>query len=226
MPSLLTPRTRILHVPKTGGTWVWRALEAAGVEIEVLGEPPPNPKTNHLDLSRTEEYADRFTIAFVRHPLDWWRSLWAYRMRTEWDPKGRIDSVARSEDFNTFIEQVVERLPGDLETQFARYIGPPSRPIAFVGRFESLADDLVHALEMAEEEFDEQMLRSHPPDNVNDYVRFPALYRPDVAARLAKSERAVIERFYADDPIPARFLAAPDPLGKRVWMRLRARSPS
>jgi hypothetical protein len=65
---------------KTGGTWVWRALEAAGVGINVLGEPPPNPKTNHLHLSRTEEYADRFTVALVRHSLDWWRSLWAYRM--------------------------------------------------------------------------------------------------------------------------------------------------
>ncbi len=224
MPSLLTPRTRILHVPKCGGTWVWRALEAAGVEIEVLGEPPPNRKTNHLDLSKTEDYADRFTIAFVRHPLGWWRSLWAYRMRTGWDPELRIDSVACSADFNTFIEQVVKCLPGDLETQFARYIGSPSRPIAFVGRFESLADDLVRALEIAGEEFDEHTLRSYPPDNVNDYEHFPALYRPDVAARLAVSERAVIERFYADDPIPARFLAAPEPLGKRLWMRLRARS--
>lgn len=228
MPSLLTPRTRILHVPKCGGTWVWRALEAAGVELEVLGEPPtPNPKTNHLDLSRTEAYADRFTIAFVRHPLDWWRSLWAYRMRTEWDPRRTVDAVAGSDDFNTFVENVVERLPGYLEAEFARYIGPPSRPIEFIGRFESLSGDLIRALREAGEEFDEAVLRSHPPDNVNDYERFVADYRPDVAARLAESERAVIERFYADEPVPARLLAAePESLGRRLWARFRARSPA
>ncbi len=226
MPSLLTPRTRILHAPKTGGTWIWRALEAAGVEIEVLGLPPPDQRTNHWGLSETEDYAERFTIAFVRHPLDWWRSLWAYRMRTGWDPERRVDSLAFSEDFNTFVERVVQHLPGHLEATFARYIGPPSRPISFIGRYEALVDDLARALREAGEEFDEQALRSHPPDNVNDYERFPALYRPDVAARLADSEHAVIERFYAEDPIPERLLAAPKPFGRRVWQALARSLPT
>jgi hypothetical protein len=35
---------------------------------------------------------------------------------------------------------------------------------------------------------------------------FPALYRPEVAARLAESERQTIARFYADDPAPARLI--------------------
>lgn len=195
------------------------------MEIEVLGNPPPDPKTNHLDLARTERYADRFTIAFVRHPLDWWRSLWAYRMRDGWDPQRRIDSVACSSDFNTFVEQVVEHLPAHLETLFARYIGPPSRPIEFIGRFESLADDLVQGLRAAGDEFDERALRSLPPDNVNDYGRFPALYRPDVAARLAESERAVIDRFYAEEPVPKRLVAYPEPFARRLRSRLRIGAP-
>lgn len=206
--SLLTPRTRILHNPKCGGTWVWRALEAAGVDVEVFGEKPvPSPKNYHLDLDHTSAYADRFTIAFIRHPLDWWRSMWGYRMRTGWDPNRRVDSVARSDDFNTFVERVVEHFPGYLESQFARYIGPPLQPIEFIGRFETLIDDLVRALNEAGEEFDEPTLRSHPPDNVNDYERFPASYRQGVAVRLAESERAVIDRFYASEPIPARLVS-------------------
>jgi hypothetical protein len=210
MPGWVTARSRFLHVPKTGGTWVWRAIEAGGLEFEVLGVPPtPNPKTNHLDLSGTDEYADRFTIAFVRHPLEWWRSLWAYRMGDGWDPRRQIDSVACSDDFNTFIEQVIEHLPLYLEADYARYIGPPSEPISFIGRYEFLADDLVRALKTAGEEFDEAALRAYPPDNVSDYERFPAFYRPEVAARLADSERATIERFYADDPIPAALIAEP-----------------
>ena len=219
MPSLLTPHARILHAPKCGGTWVWRALEASGIEVTPLGEPPPHAKTNHLDLARTQDCADRFTIAFVRHPLDWWRSLWAYRMRTGWDANRRIDSVAQSDDFNAFIERVVTFLPGDLETQFARYIGPASEPIDFIGRFESLVDDLVRGLREAGDVFDEPALRSHPPDNVNDYERFPAVYTRASAARLAESERAVIERFYAEDPIPSRLVGGRE----RFTTRLRAR---
>jgi hypothetical protein len=218
--TLLTPRTRILHNPKCGGTWVWRALEAAGVEVTVFGDTPvPNPKNYHLDLAGTNEYADRFTIAFIRHPLDWWRSMWGYRMRTGWDLNRRVDSVTHSEDFNTFIEHVVERLPGHLSPEFARYIGPPSRPIEFIGRFEMLVDDLVRGLREAGENFDEQVLRLHPPDNVNDYARFPAVYRRNVAARLAESERAVIDRFYFDEPIPAWLVAPPEPLRRRLWKR-------
>jgi hypothetical protein len=212
-----------LHTPKCGGTWVWRSLEAAGVKLELLGDPPPlNPATYHLDLSQTAAYADRFTVAFVRHPLDFWRSWWVYRMRTESDPDRRAEARVWSEDFNSFAEQLAERWPGALEERFARYIGPAAAPIAFIGRFETLADDLVLALRDAGDSFDEQALRSHPPDNVNDYDLFPALYRPETAALLAESERAVIERFYPADPIPTRLLTAPR--GRSRWSRARRRN--
>jgi hypothetical protein len=228
VPVLLTPRIRFLHVPKTGGTWAWRALQAAGVQVEAIGGDPPSPRTTHLDLSKTTEFADRFTIAFVRHPLDWWRSMWAYRMRTDWDGGRTREEVARSDDFNTFIERVIEHLPGQLETQFARYIGPPSAPIDYIGRYETLADDLVRALAMAGEELDEPALRAYPPDNVSDYERFPAAYRPELAERLAESEHVVIKRFYADDPVPRSLLAPRQSLRSqasttiRAWRRRRA----
>jgi hypothetical protein len=208
MPVLLTSRIRFLHVAKTGGTWCWRALQMGGVPVEAIGGDPPHPRTTHLDLSQTEEYADRFTIAFVRHPLDWWRSRWAHLMRIGWEDRGPIASGARSDDFNTFIEQVLERLPGHFEKELQRYIGPPSSPIDFIGRYEALADDLVRALRQAGEEFDEPALRAYPPDNVGDYARFPAVYRRDLAERLATAEHAVIERFYPGNPVPAHLLSA------------------
>lgn len=205
MPTLITPRTRFLHVPKTGGVWVTAALERAGIPCERLARPSALMAAEHAALAQTADYADRFTFAFVRHPLPWWRSLWAHRMRTGWHPEHEIDSRARSQDFREFVSLVVERLPGHLNERFCRYVGPPDAEIDFVGRYESLADDLVRALQLAGEDFDEVRIRAQPRLNANDYVAFPARFDPELAERLAESERAIIDRFYADTPI-AEFL--------------------
>jgi hypothetical protein len=74
------------------------------------------------------------------------------------------------------------------------------------GRRPALIDDACEALRLAGEPFSASAIRDHPRENANDYARFPALYRPDVAARLAEPERQTIERFYADDPVPARLI--------------------
>jgi hypothetical protein len=175
----------------------------------------------HADLAATSDYGDRYTFAFVRHPLDWWRSFWAFRMRRGWQPGHPIDSRASSPDFDEFIGQVLEHLDGHLAERFGSYIGPPEAPISFIGRFESLIDDLVRALTAAGERFDEALLRAHPPSNVSDYDRFPAAFDPELARRLAQSEHAIIERFYAHDPIPGRLVRkAPPAIGPR-WQRRR-----
>jgi len=164
----------------------------------------------HADLDATSDYGDRYTFAFVRHPLDWWRSFWAFRMRTGWQRDHPIDSRVCSPDFDTFIRQVLEHFEGHLTERFSWYIGPPEAPISFIGRFESLADDLVRALTAAGERFDEASLRAHPATNVNNYDRFPAAYDPELARRLARSEHVLIERFYADDPVPEWLVRQPD----------------
>jgi hypothetical protein len=207
LPSLLTPRLRFLHVPKTGGVWVSEALAAAGVRVTPLRRTQGGIGSDHAALRVTADYADRFTLAYIRHPLDWWRSLWAYRMRTGWLKDHLIDTAARSDEFDEFISLVIERLPGHYGERAALYIGEPESPISHIGRFESLADDLVSALALAGEEFDEPALRAHPPVNTNDYSRTPARYEPELAAALARAEHGLIERFYAQDPIPARLLA-------------------
>jgi hypothetical protein len=66
----------------------------------------------------------------------------------------------------------------------------------------------VALLRLGGERFSASAIRQHPrvKVNVNDYGSFPALYRPEVARRLAESEHQTIERFYANDPIPADLL--------------------
>jgi hypothetical protein len=199
-----------LHVPKTGGSYVTGALEATlGTRaVDFSGSEDPRERRGHAAL-RSFERNELFTLAFVRHPLSWYRSFWSYRMRRGWRMDHPLDRVARSEDFNEFVAGVSERMPGYLGLLFGEFIGPPEQPIDFIGRYERLTDDLCIALRLAGQTFDEPALRAYEPVNATDYERHPVRYEPDAAWRLALAERPVIERFYSDDPVPAWLLGDP-----------------
>jgi hypothetical protein len=210
--TMVTSRMLFLHLPKTGGTWVTNAMLAAGVPAE---RPPSLPF--HANRVEAGEYGDRFVCAFVRHPLDFWRSYWAFRMRDGWDRESPIDVQAASGDLNEFTNNVVERVPGAARFLYEAFVGAPGDEIDFIGRQESLADDLVSALRRAGETFDERVLRAHARANASDYALLPARYHRATAERLAESEHALIERFYAADPLPAHLVDRRD----RVAARLR-----
>lgn len=207
MPTFLTKRMVFVHVPKTGGSWMTQAVRAAGVP---LSAPDPSGDPNypahvHADLQEAGA-GDRFSVAFVRHPLDWWRSYWGHRMRAGWDPANALDVAAASEEFNEFVLNVIAQGEGAFDQMVRRFVGLPSPTVDFVGRFEHLVEDACEALRLAGEPFSASAMRDHPRENASDYGRFPALYRPEVAARLAESERETIARFYAHDPTPDRLI--------------------
>jgi hypothetical protein len=202
--TFFTPRLLFLHVPKTGGTWFTRAAQDAGVAIARPQATPgaPAASRDHADLTQMSVEAEgRLICVFVRHPLDWWRSYWGYRMRDGWTDDA-IDSATASDDFDEFVRAVVARFPGYASATFGHYLAAPRRKADFVGRFENLVDDACAMLRIAGEPFDEARLRAHPPENVNDYELMPARYRRRTARRLAQAERAVIDAFYPSEPVP------------------------
>jgi hypothetical protein len=201
MATLVTSRMLFLHLPKTGGSWVTSALLAAGVRAERPASLP-----FHANREESRAYGDRFTCAFVRHPLDFWRSYWAFRMRDGWDRQSAIDVQAASSDLNEFAARLVERAPGAATHFYEAFVGVPGDEIDFIGRQENLAGDLVSALRSAGEPFDEETLRAHPRVNSSDYALLPTLFTRVAAERLAEAEHVLIERFYASDPLPARLL--------------------
>jgi hypothetical protein len=206
MPTLITPRMLFLHVPKTGGTWVSAALAAAGVEFAPLWTRLGPGSRGHATLEQCRAYRDdRFSFAYVRHPLDLLRSRWAGSMRDGW-PENRLLHAARADDFATFAERVVARYPGFMSRRFEEFTGPADAPISFVGRYETLVDDLVRALEGAGERFDEAAVRGQAPLNRNDYTNHQAVYDLPLARLVAESEHVAITRWYAEDPLPARLL--------------------
>jgi hypothetical protein len=197
----VTPRVRFLHVPKTGGSWAPEAIRAAGVPVTRPEGPP-----GHATLAESWDYADRFTFAIVRHPLDYWRSYWAFRVRTGWEMNHPLDRDFGTDNFEEFIEAVIAHDPGYASDLFEWFVGPPDGEIDFIGRYENLVDDVCLALALGGESFDEELLRSYPKVNVSQYGAHGPRYPPSLAARLAEVERRGIERFYSEDPLPARLI--------------------
>ena len=66
---LILPRSCLLHVPKTGGSWVKKAILASGIQCEAV-----SPGGNHHSGLNECPTPDKFKFAFVRHPLGLYRS--------------------------------------------------------------------------------------------------------------------------------------------------------
>jgi hypothetical protein len=182
-------RVVFIHVPKTGGTWAVEAMRRAGVELHPIGVHRAKWK---LDLQ------GRFTLGFVRQPLSWYASFWQHR-RIHEDADGQDLDEWSHLDFPDFLSAVVAEKPGYLTSLFNAFLGIPRQPVDFIGRFETLEDDLVRGLGQAGLDFDEDNLRSVEP--INQGGPAPAC-PPELERRLFDAERETYERFYGDAGAP------------------------
>ena len=161
--ALILPRSVFYHIPKTGGTFVRLSLRQAGfcVNLEVGGH-------NHTYPSQCR-IKNRFSFAFVRHPLSWYESYWTYKQYiSKWDPRNTVDANTQSEKFSTFIQKMIDTYPGYVSCIYQLYteIDTPNE-INFIGRQENLREDLCHALTEAGENFDKERIHSFPVKNVS-----------------------------------------------------------
>jgi hypothetical protein len=170
-------------------------MKEAGVEIR---EPSlEEPELFHL---RSDEIAadGRFIFAFVREPLSWYASQYSYRrmnqLRDFYGPGERIDDWMHTLDFPDFLNRMTVEGQDFLSDYYEQFVGPPDNEIDFVGRYENLVEDLVIALRLAGQEFNEPMLRRFDP--INQTIDAPLLTDPDLVSRVMLSERRAYDRFY------------------------------
>lgn len=163
--ALHFPRSNalLLLVPKTGSTWIRAKLDQLELAVENVGDPAMR---GHDLLDSYDRSRYRYVGGFVRDPIEWYRSYWAYRMERGWRPQYPLDEHCQCDDFETFVRHAVSILPGALGNIYRSYVGPPDNEIEFVGRQERLEEDLISFLRMIGENVDEALLRRGPRINV------------------------------------------------------------
>jgi len=151
MALILPGHFLYLHVPKTGGKWTKNVLRRNYPGARLLNESTHGnvwAKRGHCDLQDVG-HMEPFRFAFVRHPVDFWRSFWRFRMKHTWQPGHEIDSRCMDNDFDAYVEKVLANLPGYASQMFARFVGPVEDEIEYIGRQETLVEDLREALTRA-----------------------------------------------------------------------------
>jgi len=128
MSVYLTERdTLILHIPRTGGTFVKRAVELLGV--------PHEQSSNPIDWHGRRHFyrpADR-AVCFVRHPVAWIESWWRFHVAEPVDPSefpgdgcpweeiALIHRAVGTSDFHLFVSRILDQAPGIVGRLFGRY---------------------------------------------------------------------------------------------------------
>lgn len=201
--AVRTAKVIFYQIPKTGGTWVRVAMRNAGLRLNYC----QGSDKHEFDLRRDHATPNvihqrykpsHFSFCFVRHPVNWYQSFWSYRMKTRrfWNRRFPPDRYW-SDDFDKFVSNVLSAFPDGFVTALYQYYVDD---VDYVGRQETLADNLVEALHLGGETFDEVSLRATPPQNVvasDPKYGSQCHVSSTLREEIVKVERQVLERFYA-----------------------------
>ncbi len=213
--ALVTDKSVFLHVPKCAGCTIRHAFKVCRIKHEEIGEQ--HSHFPELLTHRPEEFwKSRFLFSFVRHPLSWYQSRWAFRVKTGWKARHPLDYNCASNDFPVFVNNLLRYKPdGWFAWECRMFIDNCPKKIDFVGRSETVVDDLVTALTMAGEKFSERLIRTMPRVNDSDMgghsSKHWARYDPTLAKRVMAVEREVIDRYYAGFEFNPNDLCGPRP---------------
>jgi hypothetical protein len=164
--ALITPNFVFIHVPRTGGTSTRAAILARFPDaVDSDGSPASRdstkdacgvsiPPEQHIAASKLERRDHRYLtykfVGFVRHPVSWYQSMWAWAMRTNFAAKLHCDPFAErhwladvwSTDLNQFIDRVIALQVPRAWVVFHEKLTRDDGALCQFGRYEFLYADL------------------------------------------------------------------------------------
>lgn len=165
----------------------------------------------HKSLRLYREIQQSYKFCFVRHPHSWYESYWRFMQghdwksfhnerqqertilfKRPWHPNAYLERIGRR-DFRTFMQTVLTEYPGYL-TQMYGWYAPPGE-IDFVGRTESLVDDLLEALTRAGITVDEGAVRNTEKVNTSPNRIDRPKWDDELRNSVHRLEAPVFERF-------------------------------
>jgi hypothetical protein len=200
----VTEKSIFYHVPKTGGIWVSQAIRASGIKLgraERIKANIPLTRTHSIpELIQPEIKEGRFSFCFVRYPIDWYKSFWCYRIRTRTIDLRFPADLCWSNDYDEFVNNLLLQYPtGFVTNLYQCYVGRELNGVDFIGKQETLADDLVTALNLSGEDFDEEKLRATRVVNASGTrpkLERLAVLQDETRERVNEVEKWVLENFY------------------------------
>jgi hypothetical protein len=185
-----------LHIPKTGGVWVRDVLKQNDLYLRNIRVSNKKYTTNNPGSWHNVPWDDADFIArphrfgFVRHPLTWYRSYWAFKMRRgNWDTTD-FDFKCKANTFIKFVDNIIRYYPdGYLTNLYSFY----TSHCTFVGRQEQLAVDLQYIVF----EYEDVKITDFP-DRVNyssNDILAQALYTPSQMKQIMWIEREINNKY-------------------------------
>jgi hypothetical protein len=134
-----------VHVPRTGGTFVREILYKYKFRTEII-----NHCHDSLETALDGVPKDVFSFTFIRHPVTWYPSRFAYCVESKWSDDGPFPELFRhfqAETLRGFVGNVQRLFPaGYLLGLFDRSCRCEKKEASFVGRYETLHSDLYRIL--------------------------------------------------------------------------------
>ena len=146
-----------------------------------------------------EDKAGLFAFCFVRHPVTWYRSFWCYRLKKHTLYLDFQLDQCWDGDYETFILNALDKYPDGFVSQLYGYYDLDK--MDYVGRQENLVNDLVKALRLAGDEFDEDILRNRKSRMANLSAGNPrwgdkAIISRTLEKRIEGVEHEVMDMWY------------------------------
>lgn len=227
---LAESRTLIQHIPRTGGTWIEKALDVTDIKVTrwVEKQPKDIPKKHALlgHFYRDQLPNVDFIVAFVRHPTTYYRSVYKWvrsqrhPLRKEWRWHPHQEAVAvfeRGMQYRDWLWLMLRKHPQWYTRLVQAYVGPQGGEIVnFIGRNETLFADFCKLL----------IMRGHGDSLTASINLIESMERKnaidmeletedDSELVLLEQERLVIERFYS-----------PSTQGKRLYVPVASKTAS